>query len=219
MASKKSEAFGSMAEGLKQRRKSSDVPDSSATGSKRPSNNIELDGKRFSKIQPDDEPTAHPPGYNKKKRDIVKLILAVVAAALLRGDPKVATVLSLVSIVCLKEGTLLSVKNLKWLGLCIISGGMSGASWYLERKSEEEEREPKTKTPEEEAGFLSYFDKPIWASAKIIQLCWGTTLGVFLVSAYMHGHNSLLEFDYLWEAEKPPSGPRKEPPPKRYLLY
>jgi hypothetical protein len=151
----------------------------------------------------------HPPGYNKKKRDIVKLILVVVAAALIRGDPVVATVLSIVSIICLKEGTFWSTKNLKWMALCIMSCAMSSASWSLERDSQENH---------EEHVFFGK-NSMFWTSAKVIQICWGMTLGVFLFSAYLHGHNSLLEFDFLYEAPLPPAGPRKDPPPKTYLIY
>lgn len=152
----------------------------------------------------------HPPGYNKRKRDIVKLVLVVVAAGLLRGDPRVATVLSIVAIICLKEGTFWSAKNLKWMALCIMSFCMSLASWSLERASDD--------VNEEKAYTLNSI---LWVSAKIIQLCWGMTLGVFLVSAYVHGHNSLLEFDFLHEHSHPPppTGPRTDPPPKTYLLY
>ena len=150
----------------------------------------------------------HPPGYNKKKRDIVKLILVVVAAALIRGDPVVATVLSIVSIICLKEGTFWSTKNLKWMALCIMSCAMSSASWNLEKDSRDNEEEK----------ILFGKNSMFWTSAKVIQLSWGMTLSVFLVSAYIHGHNSLLEFDFLYEAEVP-AGPRKPPPPKTYLIY
>ena len=151
---------------------------------------------------------AHPPGYNKKKRDVVKLILVVVAAALLRGDPVVATVLSIVSIICLKEGTFWSTKNLKWMALCIMSCAMSSASWSLERDSQENKEEP----------IWFGADSMFYTSAKVIQLCWGLVLSVFLASAYVHGHNSLLEFDFLYDA-RVPSGPRKDPPPKTYLIY
>lgn len=160
---------------------------------------------RLSKVN---KQSPHPPGYNKKKRDIVKLILVVVAAALLRGDPVVATVLSIVSIICLKEGTFWSTKNLKWMALCIMSCAMSSAAWSLERDSWDNK--------EEQVLFGS--DSMFYTSAKVIQLCWGGTLSVFLVSAYWHGHNSLLEFDFLYEAEVP-SGPRKDPPPKTYMIY
>lgn len=150
----------------------------------------------------------HPPGYNKKKRDVVKLILVVVAAALLRGDPVVATVLSLVSIICLKEGTFWSTKNLKWMALCIMSCAMSSASWSLERDSVEIKEEP--------VWFGK--DSMFWTSAKVIQMCWGMTLSVFLISAYLHGHNSLLEFDFLYDAPVP-NGPRTMGRPKTYLIY
>lgn len=150
----------------------------------------------------------HPPGYNKKKRDIVKLILVVVAAALLRGDPVVATVLSIVSIICLKEGTFWSTKNLKWMALCIMSCAMSSASWNLETDSIE--------SNEEKIWFGK--NSVFWTSAKVIQMVWGGILSLFLVSAYLHGHNSLLEFDFLYDAEVP-AGPRRDPPPKTYLIY
>jgi hypothetical protein len=156
----------------------------------------------------------HPPGYNKKKRDLVKLILVVVAASMLVGEPKAATVLSVVAAICLKEGKVFSLKNLKWLGLCILSFVMAASSWSLERAvSTQDTDKNMVKNP---------MQNVLWGSAKIIQLCWGMTLGVFLVSAYMNGHRSLLEFDYKWEpqAEPPPSGPRtRDPPPKQYLLY
>lgn len=157
------------------------------------------------------ESIQYPPGYNKRKRDMVKLVLVVVAAGLLRGDPKVATVLSIVAMVCLKEGTFWSTRNIKWMILCVISFGLSLASWSLERGSDE--------VNEEKVYAFDSFDSVLWMSAKTIQLCWGMTLSVFLVSAYTHGHNSLLEFDFLTEAELPPSGPRKDPPPKTYVMY
>ena len=160
----------------------------------------------------------HPPGYNKRKRDIVKLVLVAVAAALVRGDAAVATTMSIVAIVCLKEGTFWSTRNLKWMALCIISFGMSLASWTLERGSHEQEEDK-----------LYATSSVYWMSAKTIQFCWAMTLRVFLVSAYVHGHNSLLEFEFLHIPNEtggaklpknlPPSGPRRDPPPKTYLLY
>ena len=152
----------------------------------------------------------HPPGYNKRKRDIVKLVLVVVAAGLLRGDPVMATVLSIVAMICLKEGTFWSTRNIKWMGLCVISFGMSLAAWSLERESAEANEE-KTYT----------LNSKLYVSSKTIQLFWGTILSLFLISAYVHGHNSFLEFEFLNEAKqtKLPTGPRKDPPPKTYLLY
>ena len=154
--------------------------------------------------------SSHPPGYNKRKRDIVKLVLVVVAAGLLRGDPVVATVLSIVAMICLKEGTFWSTKNIKWMGLCVISFGMSLAAWSLERESADANEE-KTYT----------LNSKLYVSSKTIQLFWGMTLSLFLLSAYAHGHNSLLEFDFLNEAKQStlPTGPRKDPPPKKYMLY
>jgi hypothetical protein len=172
--------------------------------------------QQLSPVQPKGgkDKKGNPPGYNKAKRDIVKLILVVVAASMLGGDPKAAAVFSVVAAICLKDGTLFSLKNLKWLGLCVLSFVMALSSWSLERAVSAQDNDT---NPE-----INPMKNILWGSAKIIQLCWGMTLSVFLVSAYMNGHRSLLEFDYKWEphAEPPPSGPRtKDPPPKQYLLY
>jgi hypothetical protein len=150
----------------------------------------------------------HPPGYNKKRRDIVKIILVIVALGLLGGDSLVSTVFSVAAILCLKEGTFWSTKNLKWMALCICSFAASLISWALIRSSERIE-DVKSET----------LQSVLWASAKIIQTCWGVTLSVFLTSAYVHGHNSMLEFAH---EPLPPeaAGPRdKDPPPKTYMLY
>ena len=157
-----------------------------------------------------DPNSPHPPGYNKRKRDQVKIVLTVVALGLLGGDSVVPTIGSAAAIICLKEGTLWSAKNLKWLVLCTVSFVASLVSWALLRHSHHAE--------EEKAYTL---DSMLWVSAKIIQTCWGVTLSVFLCSAYVHGHNSLLEFAHVPPEEMPPlpSGPRKEPPSKKYMVY
>jgi len=173
---------------------------------------VSLPDKPVSVEQPTGGDGIHPPGYNKRKRDIVKLVLVVVALSLLRGDPKVATILSIVAVLCLKEGTFWSTRNLKWMALCIMSFFMGLASWSLERASDDIS-EAKEYT----------LNSTLWVSSKIIQACWGMTLTVFLASAYAHGHNSFLEFEFLHEgaakAAALPGGPRRNPPPKTYLLY
>lgn len=152
----------------------------------------------------------HPPGYNKNKRDQVKIILTVVALGLLGGDSIIPTIGSAAATICLVEGTLWSVKNLKWLVLCTVSFVASLLSWALVRHSHH---------AEEERAYS--FDSMLWVSAKIIQTCWGVTLSVFLCSAYVHGHNSLLEFHFEKAEDMPPlpTGPRKDPPPKKMMLY
>jgi hypothetical protein len=251
-ASRKAATFSHMAEGLRERRQRkapmekescedlptlTDTPTTTAkstTGSASQADNDnnsdsnsnndndndkanDQQGKQqLSQVQPKDDKNkkGHPPGYNKAKRDVVKLILVIVAASMLGGDPKAAAVFSVVAAICLKDGTLFSLKNFKWLGLCVLSFVMALSSWSLERAVSAHDNDANMET--------NPMKNILWGSAKIIQLCWGMTLSVFLVSAYMNGHRSLLEFDYKWEpnAEPPPSGPRtKEPPPKQYLLY
>lgn len=58
---------------------------------------------------------------NKTRRDAARFILWLVSAALLAGRAVEATCLSASAILLLKEGKLLSVKNLKWMSLSAIS--------------------------------------------------------------------------------------------------
>ena len=58
---------------------------------------------------------------NKTRRDAARFILGLVSAALLAGRAVEATCLSASAILVLKEGKLLSAKNLKWMALSAIS--------------------------------------------------------------------------------------------------
>lgn len=58
---------------------------------------------------------------NKTRRDAARFILWLVSAALLADRAVEATCLSASAILLLKEGKVLSMKNLKWMTLSVIS--------------------------------------------------------------------------------------------------
>ena len=58
---------------------------------------------------------------NKSRRDLARSILWIVSVTLLVGRTLEATCLSASAILVLKEGKLLSVKNMKWMILSVIS--------------------------------------------------------------------------------------------------
>ena len=114
-----------------------------------------------------------PPGYNKSRRDIARLILTLVAIALLCGEQLLATFFSGAAILVLKEGTLFSIKNIKWTLLSAVSFAASLISLNMERGS--------NAVDEDRAYTLKMV---MWLAAKTIQTGWGVTLGFFLFSAY-----------------------------------
>jgi hypothetical protein len=114
-----------------------------------------------------------PPGYNKQRRDMAKLLLSIVAVGLLSGNSFWGIVLSIGAILCIKEGTVWSAKNMWWMTLSIISFASSLTSYaLLEGRA----------AIDEEKGYGLYMTLSV--VAKLIQVCWGVTLSVFLYSAY-----------------------------------
>ena len=77
-----------------------------------------------------------PPGYNKQKRDTARLILCFVTGFILLGQYTIACCFSAASILCLKEGELLSTKNKKWMMLSIVSFVVSLILFNIEKGSD-----------------------------------------------------------------------------------
>jgi hypothetical protein len=73
----------------------------------------------------------------------------------------------------LKEGTLFSVKNLKWMILSMISFAASLVAFVM--------LQGHNVVDEDKAYGLKF---TLWFTAKFIQLVWGIILSLFLVSAF-----------------------------------
>ena len=116
--------------------------------------------------------TTTPPGFNKNRRDVSKLLLSVVVVALITNANACATAASAGAILFLKQGTLLSHKNWKWGALAAVSFAVSlscGILWQGYSMVEEDK---------------AYGLKiTLWLLAKFLQVFWSVTLGLFLFSA------------------------------------
>lgn len=113
-----------------------------------------------------------PTGFNKRKRDTARLILCFVTGFLLIGQYIIACCFSAAAILCLKEGELLSTKNMKWMILSAISFVVSLVLLNMEKGSDIIDGE--------KAYTLKIL---LWIAAKSIQCSWGAILGLFLLSA------------------------------------
>ena len=120
-----------------------------------------------------------PPGYNKQKRDTARLILCFVTGFILLGQYIISCCFSAASILCLKEGELMSTKNLKWMMLSIVSFVISLILFNIEKGSDI--------IDSEKAYTLKIL---LWIMAKSIQCCWGIILGLFLISAQVASSDS-----------------------------
>ena len=120
--------------------------------------------------------TTTPPGFNAGRRFAARWVLWFVVPTLMTGRKIWATIFSAAAIVILKEGTLFSGKNIKWMLLSGISFAASLGSWSLERGSDavDEDRAYGMKTS-------------LWLASKSMQVVWGTTLALFLFSAATSG--------------------------------
>ena len=122
-------------------------------------------------IAPTDS-TSTPPGWNSGRRYVARGVLWFVVVTLMTGKQIWATFFSAVAIIILKEGTLFSGKNIKWMLLSGISFVASLGSWSLEQSYDV--------VDEEKAYGLKI---SLWLGSKSIQGVWGTILAVFLFSA------------------------------------
>jgi hypothetical protein len=113
-----------------------------------------------------------PTGFNKIKRDQCKFLLAVTSVLLLSGEVFFAILSSAVAVLSIKEGTVASTRNLKWMTLSFISFLASLSSLIMMNGSEF--------VDEDKAYGLKIC---LWLGAKSLQTGWGVTLGLFLVSA------------------------------------
>ena len=114
-----------------------------------------------------------PPGFNKRHRDISKLLLGVAAAALITNANAFATATSAGAILVLKQGTLLSHKNCKWGILSVLSFAVSLSAAIL--------MQGHAMVDDEKAYGLKL---TMWLMAKFMQVFWSVTLGIFLLSAF-----------------------------------
>ncbi|VEU41751.1 unnamed protein product [Pseudo-nitzschia multistriata] len=113
-----------------------------------------------------------PPGWNRGRRFMARWVLWFVVFTLLSGRTIWATIFSAMSIIIMKEGTLFSGKNIKWMLLSGISFLASLGSWSMSRGSEV--------VDEDKAYGLKM---SLWLMAKSTQVVWGMILAVFLFSA------------------------------------
>jgi hypothetical protein len=114
-----------------------------------------------------------PPGFNKNRRDLAKILLAVVAVFLLCGYHIWSILLSAASILSLKEGTIFSAKNLKWMSLSMISFTASLIAFVMMQGHHI--------VDEDKAYGLKF---TLWFTALFIQVVWGVILGLFMISAF-----------------------------------
>ncbi len=119
-----------------------------------------------------------PPMRNKSRRDMARIILWIVSAALLAGRTLEATCLSASAILVLKEGKLLSVKNMKWMILSVLSF-LAGLASMIETRGYEE-------VDEDRAYWLKM---QMWLWANGTKTGWGAILLLFLSeSEYLIDH-------------------------------
>ncbi|KAL7575212.1 hypothetical protein ACA910_018698 [Epithemia clementina (nom. ined.)] len=165
-------------------------------------------------------PLPTPPGFNKHRRDISKFLLLLVVFFLLANHTYssfVAVACSVGCIFTLKEGTLWSTKNIKWMTLALISFGASLSSAIL-LHLRDGILDPET----DQGNFWSFL---LWASAKWIQLGWGIPLSLFLLSAWLSSSSSSSSTaivepaqsrPYYSSAVVPQPSPRKPQPIPKY---
>lgn len=113
-----------------------------------------------------------PPGWNSGRRYVARGVLWLVVLTLMGGKKVWATILSALSIIILKEGTLFSGKNIKWMLISGISFLASLGSWSLERAYE---------VVDEDKAY--HMKISLWLASRSIQGVWGIILVVFLFSA------------------------------------
>ena len=113
-----------------------------------------------------------PPGFNKNKRDSARLFLLIVTISLFLGYYILSIIFSMISILTLKEGTGLSIKNMKWMTLSVISlvASLIASQMYY----------ASMKVDEEKAYSLKICLNIIAQSTRII---WASFLGLLLLSA------------------------------------
>lgn len=115
-----------------------------------------------------------PPGFNKRNRDISKTFLAGTALCLISGRGIVlAILLSAASTLVIKQGTLASHKNWKWLLLSIISFVVSLVSAVFLGGEEflDNERDRRLKFR-------------LWFRGRLMETVWGGILGLVLASSF-----------------------------------
>jgi hypothetical protein len=113
-----------------------------------------------------------PPGYNSGRRSIARYILWLVVLTLMSGKYLPSGILSALAIIILKEGTLFSGKNIKWMILSMISFLSSLIAYAFFRGSQQ---------IDDERAYTLHIT--FWLASKSIQLIWGIVLGLFLFSA------------------------------------
>jgi hypothetical protein len=109
---------------------------------------------------------------NKSRRDLARVILWIVSVALLAGRTVEATCLSASVILVLKEGKILSVKNMKWMILSVLSF-LAGLSSMIATRGYEEVDEDRS----------YWFKMQLWLWASGTRTGWGAILLLFLLSS------------------------------------
>lgn len=116
-------------------------------------------------------PRTTPPGFNKSRRDLTKLLLLLTAASLFTGANGFAVCTSASSIFVVKQGTLFSTKNVKWGALSVISFVVSLTAFILLQGYQV--------VDEDKAYTLKM---SLYLTAKSMQAFWAVVLGLFLFS-------------------------------------
>ena len=124
-----------------------------------------------------DGTTTKTPGFNKHKRDLARFFLLLVTISLFLGYDLVATTLSMISILTLKDGKFWSVKNMKWMILSVTSCVTSIFTWQMQNASMKVELEKD-------------YSLKLYIIAQLTRIIWASFLGFLLVSA-SHSKNML----------------------------
>jgi len=112
-----------------------------------------------------------PPGFNKSRRDLTKILLVATAACLLTNANAFATGCSAAAILILKQATLFSTKNIKW-GILSVTSFVVSLTCAIFLQAYEIVDEDKAYT----------MKIMLWLTAKFLRVFWGVTLGLFLLS-------------------------------------
>jgi hypothetical protein len=125
-----------------------------------------------------DVDAATPAGVNKSHRDFTRLLLVFAATSLLIGRTVLAAIFAAVSTIIIKRGVMQSGKNIKWLLLAVITFFASILSYAFTSGYRI--------VSEDKAYELKF---RLWFVAKFIEVTWGSTLALFLASAYTSDWN------------------------------
>lgn len=136
-----------------------------------------------------------PEGYNSTRRFTARWVLWGVVFGLIRSRLVVALLCAASSIVILKEGTVFSGKNLKWMILSMLSFGISVLAWSFRRAhdsitatiDDDEDGNEDDGQPHHRRRYpvMKILRLVLKLSSKWLATVWAAILGLFLLSALL----------------------------------